>query len=421
MKEIRCRSYVDARVTIPGSKSMTHRALIAAALAKGESILRDPLLCEDTGYTLNGLRQLGIRIFPDGNTVRVFGEGGQFLGAPETAEIYLGNSGTSYRLLLSATALAKGTYILSGNSRMRERPIGDLVEALNQVGADALCTDQEGFPPVLVRARGISGGRVKLEGTQSSQYVSSLLLSGPYAEKHIEIEITGELVSRPYLDITLDVMKTFGARVEREGYCYFKIHSGQVYDARDFRVEGDVSSASYFWAAAAVKGGSVTTENIHPHTTCQGDIGFLDILENMGCRVERGVDRVTVHGGTLSGIDADMCSMPDMVPTLAAIALFAEGRTVIRNVPHLRFKESDRLKSIAVAWARLGALTEELPDGLIIQGGCPLSGRTSDPHDDHRLAMSLAVIGLTVPGLSIKNEACVSKSFPQFWQMWDRI
>ena len=421
MKEIKAKPLIRSRVRLPGSKSITHRALIAAALAKGESLLRNPLLCEDTGYTLNGLRKLGIKISPDGNTVKVFGGAGQFPDAADTTEIYLGNAGTSYRLLLSTAALAMGNYILAGDSRMRERPIGELVEALNQVGVDALCTGQKGFPPVLVRARGIPGGKVKFEGSKSSQYVSSLLLAGPYAEKDIEIEITGELVSRPYLDITLDVMKTFGARVEREGYRYFKIRSGQLYQACGFSVEGDVSSASYFWAAAAVTGGSVSTENIHPYTTCQGDIGFLDILEAIGCRVERGADQVTVHGGTLSGIEADMSSMPDMVPTLAAIALFAEGTTVIRNVPHLRHKESDRLKSIAIGWTLLGGSVEELPDGLIIHGRSPLAGRALDPFGDHRIAMSLAVIGLRVPGLKIKNETCVNKSFPQFWELWDRI
>jgi 3-phosphoshikimate 1-carboxyvinyltransferase len=421
MKEIEPKSSVHGCVRIPGSKSITHRALIAAALARGESLLCNPLSCEDTGYTINGLRELGIKVFADGNHVKVCGEAGQFPVVSGRRQIYLGNAGTSYRLLLSTAALARGNYILTGNSRMRERPVGELVEALNQVGADTLCIVQKGFPPVLVRSRGIQGGEVKFKGSKSSQYVSSLLMAGPYAEKDIEIEITGELVSKPYLDLTLDVMKTFGAEVEREGYRYFRIRSGHLYQACRFSVEGDVSSASYFWAAAAITRGSISTENIHPYTTGQGDIGFLNLLEAMGCRVERGTDRVTVYGGILSGIEAEMSSMPDMVPTLAAVALFAKGKTIIRNVPHLRHKESDRLKSIAIGWTLLGASVDELPDGLIIHGGDLLAGKALDPFGDHRIAMSLAVIGLMVPGLKIMNETCVNKSFPQFWDVWDRI
>jgi 3-phosphoshikimate 1-carboxyvinyltransferase len=274
---------------------------------------------------------------------------------------------------------------------------------------------------VLVKANGIPGGKVQIAGDQSSQFVSSLLLSGPYAENDIEIEVVGELVSKPYVDITLDVMEQFEVQVERDGYSYFRIPSDQAYRACEFNIQGDASSASYFWAAAAVTRGNVTTENIDPYTTRQGDIGFLEILERMGCHIEKGSDRVLVHGGELSGIEADMSSMPDMVPSLAAIALFSDGKTSIRNVQHLRLKESDRLHAIALEWNRLGGRVEEIEDGLIIHGGEKLSGTVLDPHDDHRIAMSLAVVGLKVPGLRIKDENCVNKSFPQFWELWDRL
>jgi 3-phosphoshikimate 1-carboxyvinyltransferase len=408
-------------VNVPGSKSVTHRALIAAALAEGESLLKECLICEDTLFTLKALEDMGIPISVENDKILVSGKGGKFLPVPKRKKIYMGDSGTSYRLFLTTAALAQGEILLSGSPRMQERPIGALVKALNQLGVDVSCVGQKDFPPVLIQANGLPGGRVEIEGTQSSQYVSSLLLSAPYAVKEMEIQVTGNLVSQPYVDITLDVMKTFGISVVRNGYTYFKIPSGQRYQACRFQTDGDVSSASYFWAAAAVTRGTIITKNIHPHSTRQGDIGLLDILECMGCYVERRPDSVLVRGGILSGIDVDMSAMPDMVPTLAAIAPFVNGRTTIRNVAHLRHKESDRLHAIASEWNKLGSRVEEMHDGLIIPGGDRLSGTVVDPHNDHRLAMSLAVVGLMVQGISIKNEACVNKSFPQFWDFWDEL
>jgi 3-phosphoshikimate 1-carboxyvinyltransferase len=336
-------------------------------------------------------------------------------------KFYLGNSGTSIRLLVSTVSLAKGEFLLTGSPQMLSRPIEELVDALNQLGVETFCLEQNGCPPVLIRARGIKGGRVTMSGEKSSQYISSLLLSGPYAEKGIEIEVTGRLVSGPYVDITIEVMRRFGISVIRDGYCYFRIPASNGYRSYQFSVEGDVSAASYFWAAAAVTGGMVTTENIRPHSTKQGDIGFLEIIKEMGCQVRRETDRVIVYGGALSGIEVDMGAMPDMVPTLSAIALFADGKTVIRNVSHLRHKESNRLRAIALEWNKLGGRVEELGDGLIIHGGGRLSGTVVEAYDDHRLAMSLAVVGLKVPGIKIRDENCVNKSFPRFWKLWDRL
>jgi 3-phosphoshikimate 1-carboxyvinyltransferase len=304
---------------------------------------------------------------------------------------------------------------------MLERPIGPLVTALKQWGVEVSCVKPPGYPPVLLKAKGIRGGKVRVAGDQSSQFVSSLLLSGPCATNGVEIEVVGALVSAPYVDITLDVMEQFGIHVDRDTYSSFKISPGQVYRPRDLSIQGDISSASYFWAAAAVTGETIATLNIDPLSTRQGDIGFLEILERMGCSIKREADGVSVRGGRLSGIDADMSSMPDMVPTLAAVALFSHGTTLIRNVHHLRLKESDRLHAIAREWNRLGGKVEEIDDGLIIHGGTKLSGTTVDPHDDHRLAMSLAVVGLKVPGVKIRNEGCVEKSFPQFWELWDTL
>jgi 3-phosphoshikimate 1-carboxyvinyltransferase len=418
MKEIQTRSSIDATVRIPGSKSITHRALITASLAKGESVLEEFLACEDTLCTVNGLQGLGVGISIKGERARVQGAGGEFPSSGSGIEIFLGNSGTSYRLLLSTVALARGEYILTGTPRMHARPIGDLVKALNELGVEASCMEKGGFPPVSVKAKGIRGGKVEIAGDKSSQYVSSILLAGPYAEKDVEIQVTGRLVSQPYVEVTLDVMRSFGIPVNREGYRYFKVHSGQRYQPRNFRIDGDVSTASYFWAAAAVTGGKIRTENIYAQTTKQGDIALLDVMEEMGCRIERDAERVVVQGRELSGIDVDMGDMPDMVPTLAAIALFSRGRTTIRNVSHLRLKESDRLRAIAMEWRRLGGKIEELPDGLVIHGGGPLSGTVVDTYDDHRIAMSLAVVGLRIPGIHIRGEDCVNKSFPGFWDLW---
>ncbi len=421
MKEIQLRSSIDATVRMPGSKSITHRALITAACAEGESLLEKFLSCEDTLYTVNALRELGAQISIEGENTTVSGTGGKFSPAAGSKEIFLGNSGTSYRLLLSVVALAQGEYILTGTPRMYARPIGGLIKALNKLGVHASCIEQDDFPPVFIKSKGIHGGKVEIPGDQSSQYVSSLLLASPYAKKSVEIEVTGRFVSRPYVDVTLDVMKTFGIEVNRDGYRYFRISAGQRYHPCHFKIDGDVSAASYFWATAAVTGGTITTENIHPHTSHQGDIGFLEIIKEMGCQVRRETDRVIVYGGALSGIEVDMGAMPDMVPTLSAIALFANGKTVIRNVSHLRHKESNRLRAIALEWSRLGARVEELADGLIIHGGGRLCGTTVESHYDHRLAMSLSVVGLKVPGIKIRDENCVNKSFPGFWKLWDRL
>jgi len=421
MKTIEPKRSVHAALDLPGSKSMTHRALIAAALAEGPSLIEAPLFSEDTRYTLDALRFMGASVQPSGDDLAVAGiNGGVALPSPE-ATLFLGNSGTSMRLLLSVAALGHGRLTLDGSERMRERPLAPLVEALRALGAAISYAGRPGCPPVRLEARGLDGGTVKIPAAESSQYLSSLLLAAPYARDTVEIEAVGPLLSRPYVDMTRFVMEAFGVRVESSGPQSFLVPKERRYHGRRFRIEADLSSASYFWAAAAVTGGSVTIRNVRPFETCQGDVGFLDLLEAMGCAVLKEPDAVTVQGGPLEGIEADMNGMPDMVPTLAAVAPFAEGRTTIRNVPHLRFKESDRLRSVTRAWRRLGAQVRELPDGLEIDGGKSLTGAVVDPENDHRLAMSLAVIGLRTPGVRILNEDCVQKSFPGFWTLFDAL
>ena len=421
MKEVQPRETITATIAIPGSKSLSHRALIAATLASGKSRLFNLLECEDTIYTLKALQGLGIDITNDNGITTIAGKGGRFPVPSGTRTLFLGNSGTSLRLLLSTAALARGETILTGSSRLQERPVGELVRALRDLGVQDISASKDNFPPVHLRSQGMKGGKARLTGRESSQYLSSLLLAAPYAGTEVEIEVDGSIVSSPYVDLTLEVMDRFGVRVEREGYSRFKVPVGPGYRPADYQVEGDASSASYFWSAAAVTGGTVATENVFPESSLQGDMSFLDLLEKMGARVGKEARRAVVQGRTLAGIEADMSAMPDMVPTLAALALFAKGKTVIRNVAHLRLKESDRLQAVSEEWLRLGARIEELPDGLIIEGSVPLNGALCDPRNDHRLAMSLAVIGLRVPGIRIRQAECVNKSFPLFWDYWDRL
>ena len=421
MKRIIPKNNINAVVPIPGSKSLSHRALVAASLANGKSVLKSFLSCEDTLYTADALQKMGIEIEVKGDTAMVHGNSGLFKKNPDKTEIYLGNSGTSYRLLLSTAALAEGVYYFTGSERMKERPVEYLVDALRNLGVEINYPEKDGYPPVLIKAAGIKGGRVKIPGNISSQYISSLLLAAPYTESGLEIEITGKLVSQPYIDLTLDVMNAFGINVEHHEYERFYVHGGQTYQAGEHVIDGDASSASYFWGAAAVTGGKIKTENIRPMKTRQGDIGFINILEKMGCEAVLEDYSVTVKGGALNGISADMGSMPDMVPTLAVVALFAKGKTIIHNVSHLKHKESNRIADTAGELRRIGGRVEELEDGLIIYGGEKLTGGEIDPHNDHRLAMSFAVAGLKVPGLFIKDENCVSKSFPAFWSLWSQM
>lgn len=411
----------DPVIPMPGSKSITHRAVIAASLARGTSVLHRFLECEDTEYTINALRRLGVRIHKEKNRLIVEGRAGSPCERPVQEDIYLGNSGTSFRLLLSVTALCRGAFLLTGAERMCQRPIGPLVSALNQLGVQAACVNQDGRPPVRIHAKGIQGGKAFVSRDQSSQFLSSLLLTAPCAERDVEISVTGRRVSGPYVDMTLHVMDRFGIRVDQNDDREFRVRGGREYKAREFTVQGDASSASYFWAAAAVTGRTVATTNIQPREAWQGDLKFPDILEEMGCSVQKGPDRVTVRGGGLKGIEADMGDLPDMVPTLAAVALFARGKTVIRNAAHLRHKESDRLHALTVEWRRLGGRIQELADGLVIKGEAPLHGVVVDPHNDHRLAMSLAVAGLRIPGLTIRDRDCVGKSFPGFWELWETL
>jgi 3-phosphoshikimate 1-carboxyvinyltransferase len=412
MIEVRPLNQCDGVVTIPGSKSYTHRALILSSLADGESILIHALRCEDTERTAQALLKFGVEIFWESDAVRILGRGGKFKAAEDRIDV--GNSGTSMRFLTALAALNNGITLLDGSERMRKRPIGELLSGLGELGVRAYSQKGNDYPPAIVESQGLKGGTVKIKGEESSQFLSGLLMVAPYAQRDVSIEVTGSLASEPYVDITLDVMSAFGVGIRNQGYRSFFIKAGQRYLPQKYRIEGDASNASYFFSAAAVCRGKVKVKNLNP-ATIQGDIGFLDILERMGCGVTRGSDWIEVLGGELHGIEIDMNEMPDLVPTLAVTAAFARGRTVIQNIGHLRFKESDRIHALAAELGKMGIRVNEGEDGLEVEGGKP-QGAEIETYDDHRMAMSFAIAGLGAPGVKIKGERCVDKSFPEFWE-----
>jgi len=411
------RSKVEATLTLPGSKSYTHRALIAAALGAGESVLTNALKAEDTELTARALAMLGADLDWQGATIRVKGTGGGL--APTSESIFLGNSGTSMRFLTAVAALGQGTYRLTGTPRLCERPMGELLEAMGRLGGRATSEKGDNCPPIIVQGGSLTGGKTSLSGQVSSQYLSALLLVGSLSSQGVEIEITGELVSRPYVDITLDVLSDFGISHYREAYRRFFLPGGQRYRSRHYDVEADASSASYFWAAAALTGGRLTVTNLDLESF-QGDIDFLAVLARLGCHLTSSPEGLTVEGGPLKGIHMDMSAMPDLVPTLAVLAAYAEGETVVSGVAHLRHKESNRLAAVVTELQKMGVEAAETEDGLRILGGTP-RGALIETYHDHRLAMSFAVAGLKTPGVSIQNPDCVAKSFPDFWEYFEKL
>ncbi len=416
MIEIKPIDHCDASITLPGSKSYTHRALILSALADGESVLINALRSEDTEYTVRGLKKMGVPVFWQDASFHVLGQGGRLKGEENT--IFLGNSGTSMRFLTAMAALKEGRTLLDGTERMRRRPIGELLSGLESLGIRAYSKEYNGCPPVVVESKGLRGGRVRIRCDESSQFLSAILMVAPYAQQDVHIEVIG-LSSSPYVDITRDAMSAFGVEIERKGNHTFFIRSGQRYLSQEYRIEGDASHASYFFSVAAVTRGRVRVENFNP-CSVQGDTGFLRILERMGCGVIRGGGWAEVSGKELQGIEIDMNGMPDVVPTLAVTAAFARGRTVIKGIGHLRHKESDRIHGLKSELTKMGVRVKEGEDWLRIEGG-KVHGAEIDTHEDHRLAMSFALAGLVVPGVKIKGEQCVSKSFPGFWEAFGRL
>jgi 3-phosphoshikimate 1-carboxyvinyltransferase len=415
MKKIRTDEIKNCDVKVPGSKSYTHRTVIAAALSDGLCTIKNGLVSEDTTLTKGALRQMGIKIEDTENCVTIEGRGGKFL--PSESEIYLANSGTSMRLLTSIAAVGSGRYILTGTPRMQERPIQDLLDGLNQIGVKAFSVNNSKCPPLEIHGSPLKGGKMTLDCSISSQFLSSVLLIAPLTEKGIEINLVKELVSRPYVEMTIDIMTNFGVQVEREGFERFIVPGNQVYNAGDYIVEPDCSQASYFWGAAAITGKTVKVLNISMDSR-QGDVQFARVLEKMGCAVSVEKDGIAVTGRKLKGVTVDMANMPDVVPTLAVVASFAEGETVITNVEHLREKECDRLGCVATELMKMGIDARATESGLIINGGTH-RGAVIETYDDHRMAMCFAIAGLKVPGIGILDEMCVKKSFPNYWEVFE--
>jgi len=417
MIEIRPLDYCDGVITVPGSKSYTHRALVVSSLADGESVLMSGLRCEDTEHTAQALIRFGAEVFWESDRVRVAGRGGKFKATDERIDV--GNSGSSMRFLTALSALKGGVTLLDGSERMRKRPIGELLNGLGNLGVKAYSEKGDGYPPVIVESQGLKGGKARLRGKESSQFLSSLLMVAPYAQGDVRIEITGPLASKPYVDITRDVMSAFGVKIENKRHNSFSIKAGQRYLPQEYQIEGDASSASYFFSAAAICKGKVKVKNLNPNTL-QGDIGFVQIVERMGCRVTRGGDWIEVQGGELHGVEMDMSEMPDLVPTLAVTAAFASNKTVIQNIGHLHFKESDRIHAVTVELGKMGIRVNEGEDWLEVEGGKP-HGAKIETYGDHRLAMSFAVAGLATPGMKIRGEECVNKSFSGFWEELQKL
>jgi 3-phosphoshikimate 1-carboxyvinyltransferase len=412
---------LSGAVRVPGSKSITNRALLLAALSDGATTLTNALFSEDSKVFVDSLLRLGFTVEQDpaAATMTVHGQDGRL---PVTqAELFVGNSGTSARFLTALLTLGHGEYVLDGSARMRERPIADLLPALTQLGANV--TSPTGCPPVRVVAAGLPGGRATVNGDISSQFLSGLLMVAPYAQRAVELTVAGELNSKPYVDLTLTVMADFGVNVERDGYARFRITPQRYRAQPEYAIESDASAASYFFAAPALLGGTLRLDNLTRRSR-QGDVAFLDLVVAMGCTVTGGDTWTAVTGpadGVLQGVDADMRHIPDTAQTLAAIAPFAATPTTVRGIASARVKETDRVAATVTELRRLGVEVEEYPDGFKIYPASHIQPATVRTYDDHRMAMAFALIGLRAPGITIENPGCVAKTFPGYWNVLDSL
>ncbi|NVD06277.1 3-phosphoshikimate 1-carboxyvinyltransferase [Vibrio sp. JPW-9-11-11] len=407
---------VNGEVNLPGSKSVSNRALLLAALAKGTTRLTNLLDSDDIRHMLNALTQLGVQytLSADKTVCEVEGLGHAFR-SQQGLELFLGNAGTAMRPLAAALCLGQGEYVLTGEPRMKERPIGHLVDALRQAGAKIEYLENEHYPPLKIFGTGLKGGTVEIDGSISSQFLTAFLMSAPLAQGDVTIKIVGELVSKPYIDITLHIMQQFGVEVDNRDYQEFVIRQGQSYVAPgDFLVEGDASSASYFLAAGAIKGGEIKVTGIG-RNSIQGDIQFADALEKMGAQIEWGDDYVISRAGELKAVDMDFNHIPDAAMTIATTALFAEGTTAIRNVYNWRVKETDRLAAMAAELRKVGAGVEEGDDYIIITPPEQLLHAAIDTYDDHRMAMCFSLVALSDTPVTINDPKCTSKTFPDYF------
>ena len=412
---------VNGTVNLPGSKSVSNRALLLAALAKGTTRLTNLLDSDDVRHMLNALQLLGIHytLSADRTVCEVTGQGGA-LKAEGALELFLGNAGTAMRPLAAALCLGNNDIVLTGEPRMKERPIGHLVDALRQGGADIEYLEHDDYPPLRLKG-GFCGGDVTVDGSVSSQFLTALLMTAPLAENDTHIAIKGDLVSKPYIDITLNLMATFGVTVENDDYRVFHIRGQQQYQAPGhYLVEGDASSASYFLAAAAIKGGTVKVTGIG-RKSMQGDIRFADVLEKMGAQIEWGDDFIACTRGELNAIDLDMNHIPDAAMTIATAALFAKGTTVMRNIYNWRVKETDRLAAMATELRKVGAEVEEGHDYIRITPPDAVQYAEIGTYNDHRMAMCFSLVALSDTPVTILDPKCTAKTFPDSFEQFARI
>ncbi|MBE7433966.1 MAG: 3-phosphoshikimate 1-carboxyvinyltransferase [Anaerolineales bacterium] len=420
---------LNATVRVPGSKSLTNRALLISALANGTTHLTNALFSDDSHYFAKALQILGfdVQLNEQNVSMSITGWGGKI--PARQAALFIGNAGTAARFLTAFLTLGHGEYILDGEPRMRERPIGDLVEALAQLGAKIEPIPNSEFriqnsqicPPIKIIASGLPGGKTKIAGDISSQFLSALMMTAPYARSPIEVELATDLNSKPYVDMTIAIMKDFGVEVERSQYSRFTIHPSSYLPIMNYPIESDASAASYFFAAPAICGGTVKVENISRESV-QGDVAFVDVLKRMGCEVEESRDSILVtRNASIHGVDVDMRDIPDTAQTLAAIAPFADSPTRIRGIASARVKETDRVSATCTELKRLGVQVEEHEDGMTIYPCEDFQAANIQTYNDHRMAMSFSLIGLRFDGVTIENPSCVSKTFPDFFEVLENL
>ena len=417
---------VDASVSVPGSKSITNRALLIASLANGKTTLENALFSDDSKYFAGALMKLGFQVWMDEEKKRIslMGLGG---GIPaQSANLFIGNAGTAARFLSAFLCLGNGEYILDGEPRMRERPIGDLVDSLKTLGVGIRATVNQKTgamcPPVTIHAQGLNGGSTQISGEVSSQYLSALLMVAPYAKGNFNITVAGELNSKPYVDMTERVMADFGVKLDRVAYDQFMLKPGIYHSREQYIIESDASAASYFFALPAITGGSVTVRNIG-RNSIQGDIQFLDVLQKMGMSITETKDNIRVSnpGSMFKGIEIDMAHIPDTAQTLAAIAPFASTPTRIRGIASARVKETDRVSATCTELRKLGVGVQEFEDGMLIHPCKELNSASIHTYKDHRMAMAFSLIGLRKPGIQIEDPGCVSKTFPNFFEVLESV
>ncbi|WP_032116328.1 3-phosphoshikimate 1-carboxyvinyltransferase [Candidatus Arsenophonus nilaparvatae] len=414
-------SYVEGTINLPGSKSISNRVLLLAALAQGQTVLTNLLASDDIRHMLNALTALGVeyQLSKDLTTCIVKG-GGHYFSHKKGLEIFLGNAGTAMRPLTAVLALADNDIVLTGESRMKERPIGHLIEALQQGGANIDYLEQAGYPPIRIKG-GFRGGNITVDGRVSSQFLTALLMAAPLAPNDTTIQIKGELVSKPYIDITLALMRDFGVEVDNQHYCRFHIKAGQHYiSPGDYLVEGDASSASYFLAAAAIKGGTVRVTGIGKDSL-QGDTQFAAVLEKMGAKIRWSKDYIECQRCELIGIDMDMNAIPDAAMTVATLALFARGETIIRNIHNWRVKETDRLTAMATELTKVGAKVEEGRDYIRILPPKLLQHAEIATYNDHRMAMCFSLVALSDTPVTILDPNCTAKTFPDYFNQLEKL